>query len=163
MSLWRYYRKRVLAGEEYRTLIQSGFIHTHFSIHNISLPQPQILTYIPSLFMNILAKLDQQTNPLYQLNHCSVHLSSILTPICASKVSINGSDNGLSLSRCQSIIWTNAGILLIRTLGRHLSEILIYVSLSKKMHTKMSAKWRPFCFGLSVLKWSKYIFCTPHT
>ena len=40
-----------------------------------------------------------------------------VTHICVSKQTIIGSDNGLSPGRRQAIIWTNAGILLIRTLG----------------------------------------------
>ena len=74
--------------------------------------------------------------------------------ICVSKLIIIGSDNGLSPSRCQAIIWTNAGILLIRILGTNFSEILseIHAFWFKKMHLKMSsAKWRPFCLGLNVL------------
>ena len=39
-----------------------------------------------------------------------------VTHICVSKLTIIGSDNGLSPGRRQAIIWTNAGILLIRTL-----------------------------------------------
>ena len=35
---------------------------------------------------------------------------------------IIGSDNGLSPDRRQAIIWTNAGILLIRSLGINFSE-----------------------------------------
>ena len=38
-----------------------------------------------------------------------------------------GSDNGLSPSWCQAIIWTNAGISLIGPLGTNLSEILIEI------------------------------------
>ena len=80
-----------------------------------------------------------------------------MTHICVSKLTIIGSDNGLSPGRRQAIIWTNAGILLIRTLGTNFSEILsgIHVFSFKKMHFKMSsAKWRPFCLGLNVLKLS---------
>ena len=47
-----------------------------------------------------------------------------VTHICVSKLIIIGSDNGLSPGRHQAIIWTNAGILLIRTLGTNFSEIL---------------------------------------
>ena len=43
------------------------------------------------------------------------------------KLTIIGSDNGLSLGQCQAIIWTNAGILLIRPLGTNYSEILIAI------------------------------------
>ena len=77
-----------------------------------------------------------------------------VTHICVSKLTIIGSDNGLSPGRCQAIIWTNAGILLIGPLGTNLSEILIkiYTFSFNKMHLKMpSGKWRPFCLGLNVL------------
>ena len=47
-----------------------------------------------------------------------------MTHICVSKLTIIGSDNGLSPGRRQAIIWTNAGILLIRTLGTIFREIL---------------------------------------
>ena len=47
-----------------------------------------------------------------------------MTHICVIKLTIIGSDNGLSPGRRQAIIWTNAGILLIQTLGTNFSEIL---------------------------------------
>ena len=78
-----------------------------------------------------------------------------VTHICVSKLTIIGSDNGLSPGRGQAIIWTNAGILLIGPLGTNFSEILIGIQTFsfKKMHLKMSsAKWRPFSLGLDVLK-----------
>ena len=74
--------------------------------------------------------------------------------ICIFNLTIIGSDNGLSPGRCQAIIRTNAGILLIGPLGTNFSEILIGIQAFsfKKMHVKMSsAKWRPFCLGLNVL------------
>ena len=77
-----------------------------------------------------------------------------VTHICVSKLTITGSDNGLSPDRRQAIIWTNDGILLIRSLGTNFSEISIGIQTFyfKKMHLKMSsAKWRPFCLGLNVL------------
>ena len=46
-----------------------------------------------------------------------------VTHICVSKLTIIGSDNGLSPGRRQAIIWTNAGRLWIRTVGTNLSEI----------------------------------------
>ena len=47
--------------------------------------------------------------------------------ICVNKLTIIGSDNGLSPGRRQAIIWTNAGILLIGPLGTNFSEILIEI------------------------------------
>ena len=78
-----------------------------------------------------------------------------MTHKCVGKLTSIGSDNGLSPGRCQAIIRTNAGILLIGPLGTNFSEILMEIhKLSfKKMHLKMSSgKWRPFCIGLNVLK-----------
>ena len=48
-----------------------------------------------------------------------------VTHICVSKLTIIGSDNGLSHGRRQAIIWTKAGILLIGPLGTNFIEILI--------------------------------------
>ena len=42
--------------------------------------------------------------------------------ICISKITIIGSDDGLSPGQCQAIIQTNAGILFIHTLGTNFSE-----------------------------------------
>ena len=77
------------------------------------------------------------------------------THICVGKLTIIGSDNGLSPGRRQAIIWTNAGILLIGPLGTKFSEILIGIQTFsfRKMHLKISsAKWRPFCLGLYELR-----------
>ena len=77
-----------------------------------------------------------------------------VTHICVGKLTIIGSDNGLSPGRRQVIIWTNSGILLIEALGTNFSDILIGIQIFsfKKMPLKMSsAKWRPFCLGLNVL------------
>ena len=47
--------------------------------------------------------------------------------INVSKLTIIGSDNGLSPGRRQVIIWTNAGISLIGPLGTNVSEILVKI------------------------------------
>ena len=47
--------------------------------------------------------------------------------ICVIKLTIIGSDNGLSPGRHQAIIWTNDGILLTGTLGTNFNEILIEI------------------------------------
>ena len=77
-----------------------------------------------------------------------------VTHICVSSLTIVASNNGLSPGRRQAIIWTNAGILLIRSLGTNFSEILmeIHTVSFNKTHLKMSsAKWRPCFLGLNVL------------
>ena len=74
--------------------------------------------------------------------------------ICVSKLTVIGSDNGLSPGRRQAIIWTNVGILSIESLGTNSCEILIAIHIFPftKMHLKMlSAKWRPFCLSLNLL------------
>ena len=89
---------------------------------------------------------------LVQVMACYLTQWGRVTHICASK--LIGSDNGLSLGRRQAIIWTSAGMLLIRHRGKKLQWNLIEIHpLSlQKIHLKMSSvKWRPFCLGLNVL------------
>ena len=79
-----------------------------------------------------------------------------VTHICVSKLTIIGSDNGLSPGRRQAIIWTNAGILLIGPIRTNFNEIFIEINIIsfKKIHLKMSSgKWRPSCLGLNVFNW----------
>ena len=97
------------------------------------------------------------------------------THICVGNLTIIGSDNGLSPGPRQVIIWTNAGILLIRPLGTNFNEMLIEIWTFSfmKMHLKVSsAKWRPFCLGFNVLRvfpvyiilWSmRYYICLDST
>ena len=96
---------------------------------------------------------------------CLTHWGRV-THICVGKQAIIGSDNGLSPGRRQTIIWTNAGILLIEHLGTNFSEILIKSNTFsfKKMYSKMSSgKWRPFCLGLNVLTIPSHVdqLCSP--
>ena len=82
--------------------------------------------------------------------------------ICVIKPAIIGSDSGLSPSRRQAIIWTNDGILLIGSLGKNLSEILIkiYTFPFKKLHLKMWTQarfvnsWLQLC-PIQSTAWSK--------
>ena len=74
--------------------------------------------------------------------------------ICVSKLTIIGSDNGLSPGLRQAIIWTNAGILLIGQ-PKKINEILLgnHSFSFMKIHLKMpSGKWLPFGVGVNVLK-----------
>ena len=88
--------------------------------------------------------------------------------ICVRKLTIIGSDNGLSPGRHQAIIRTNDGKLLIVPLRTNISEILIVIHTFslKIMHLKMlSGNWRPFRLGLNVIiLWSlvKIIAVSPH-
>ena len=89
-----------------------------------------------------------------EIAKCTLTHWGQVTHICVGKLTNIGSDNGLSPGRRQTIIWTNAGILLIGPLGTNFSEFLVvfHTFSFNKMHLKMSsAKWRPFCLGLNVL------------
>ena len=68
--------------------------------------------------------------------------------ICVGKLTIIISDNGLLPGWRQAVISSNAGILLIGSLGANISEILIKIDTFpfQKIHLKMSSgKWRPSC------------------
>ena len=78
-----------------------------------------------------------------------------MTHICANKLNIMVSDNGLSPSRRQVFIWTNAGIMLTDPLATKLNEIFteFHTFLFHKMHLKISSASRwPFFLGLYVSK-----------
>ena len=77
-----------------------------------------------------------------------------MTHICVGKLTIIGSDNGLSPDRRQAIFGTNAGILLTGPLATNFNEVLseIYPVSFKKMHLKMSSgKCWIFCLDPNVL------------
>ena len=81
--------------------------------------------------------------------------------ICVCNLTTIGSDNGLSSGQNQAIIWANAGILLIGTLGTNFSEILIKLRtffFSRKCLSKcLSGKCQQFCHGLNVLMMMQFI------
>ena len=62
-----------------------------------------------------------------------------VTHICIGNLTIIGSDYGLSPGQRHAIILTNAGIMLIGSLGTNFSEILIEIDTFsfKKMYLKM--------------------------
>ena len=71
-----------------------------------------------------------------------------MTHICVGKLTIIGSDNGLSPGRRQAIIWTSVGILSSGPLGTNFSEVFIEIETFSftKMHLNMSSgKCRPHC------------------
>ena len=85
------------------------------------------------------------------LTHCSPVMH-----IWISKLTIIGSDNGLSPVGYQAIIWTNVVSLSIGPVGTNFNQLVFKIQTFSftKMHLKMSGKWRPFCLSLNVL--------TPH-
>ena len=81
------------------------------------------------------------------------------THMCVSKLTIIGSDNGLSPGRWQAMIWTNAGILWIDPFGINVSGISIEIhtfSFSIPNLKMSSGNWRSFCPGLTVLMIGTY-------
>ena len=105
-----------------------------------------------SLKKMLLKMSSTKWHPCYSGHNVLTHWGRV-THIYVGNLTIIGSDYGLSPGRSQSIIWTNARILLIGHWWTN-CEILIGIQAFsfKKMHLKMSsAKWRPFCFGLNVL------------
>ena len=88
-----------------------------------------------------------------------------VTHTCVGKLTIIGSDNGLSPGRRQAITWTSDGIYLTGPLETNFNEILIEIDIFSftKMHLeKSSGKWRPFCLGLNVLPLSCLVYQVLH-
>ena len=74
--------------------------------------------------------------------------------ICVSKLTIIGSDNGLSPGQCQAIICTNAGILLIKKILPNFTEVLSEInifSFNEILLKALYVKLQQFCLGLNVL------------
>ena len=67
------------------------------------------------------------------------------THICVGKLTIIGSDNGLSPGRRQTIIRTNAELLLIGSVGINFSEILIEIHFEYVVCEMVSILSRPQC------------------
>ena len=78
----------------------------------------------------------------------------VFAHICGSKITIIGSDNGLSPCRCQASHYLNQCWNIVHSNLRNFSEILseIHTFSIKKMYFKMSSgKWLPFCLDLNEL------------
>ena len=109
-------------------------------------------TKIPYLIINIFLVISQHW--CRWLKFCHLTYWGRVTHKWVSKLTIIGSDNGLSPGQHHAIIWTNAGILIIGPLGTNLKEILIEIHTFsfKKIHFKTSSgKWWPFCLCLNML------------
>ena len=96
----------------------------------------------------VMTSLYHQWDFLYWLVTLNIKSLSLnhwgrVTHICVSQLTMTGSDNGFLPGRRQAIIWTNAGTLLIGTLGTKFREM--------KMHLKTSGKLRKFCLRLNLI------------
>ena len=111
---------------------------------------PSATRYGPFVLIeNFNALILFETFVLYSLTHWGR-----VTHICARRLTSIASDNGLSPGRRQAIIWTNAGILLIRSVGTNFSEISLTIQTFSftKMHLKMSSgKCQALYLGLNEL------------
>ena len=108
------------------------------------------------LEMKILKRIVCVCAKIYLDNYVAINLLRPSDAYMRQKLTIIGSDNGLSPGRRQAIIWTNDGILLIRTFRTHFSEIISEINTFsfKEIHLKMSSgSWRLFCLGLNVSTW----------
>ena len=131
-----------------------GFTLENKILHELN--QDAIIFILRIAFENVSCKnillIWINLNPTWMINHLT-HWGRV-THICIVKLTIIGSDNGLSPGRRQAITWTNVGILLIGPLGTNFSEMLIEIHIFSfmKIHLKKSSgKWRPFCLGLNML------------
>ena len=105
---------------------------------NSNIPAMETPLHRPIIVMvTALKDLDKTSDMSQLLTHWS-----LVMHICVSKLTIIASDNGLWPGRRQAIIWTNAGILLIRTLGTNFSEMLseIHPFYSRKCHLQNGGK-----------------------
>ena len=134
---------RYSLGTDYETTIYSTIIwQFHAYLHH---------------YHNILAVAECTTGSQDAIEYDYLTHWGRVTHICVGRLTIIGSDNGLSPERRQAIIWTIAGILLIGPLGTNFSEILIEIqTLSlKKTRLKMSsAECCSFRLGLNALKYN---------
>ena len=96
----------------------------------------------------IVPNVDQDLWYVLSLGHSSLTHWGRVTHVCVSKLTIIGSDNGLSPGWGQAIIWTNAGILLIGPLGTNFSKILIKI---QTFSSKGNAFQDAVCEMLSIL------------
>ena len=76
--------------------------------------------------------------------------------ICVGNRAIIVSDNGLSPVRRQAIIWTSAGVLVIRSLGTNFSELLSknsYIYIQRNAFENVVCEMAAIlCLRLNVLK-----------
>ena len=98
------------------------YIYTFYQTISEGVSHVTILEKFQNLNFNNLSSFVTLTLSCVHVMWMLTHWGRV-THICVSKLTIIGSDNGLSPGRRQAIIWTNAGILLIGPLGTNFSEI----------------------------------------
>ena len=79
-----------------------------------------------------------------------------VTHIYVIKLTIIGSDNGLSPGRHQAIIWTIAGILLIGPFGTNFSNRNSYIFIQENAFENVVCEMASICLGLNVDNYIHY-------
>ena len=77
-----------------------------------------------------------------------------MTHICVSSQIFIGSDNSFSPGRRQAIIWPNAELLLIRTLGTNFSEMFnrnSNIFIQENVFENVVCEMSSICLGLDVI------------
>ena len=90
------------------------------------LPDMEVI-YNLTLYISCQIYLVRNPSHIREIHNCVLTHWGRVTHIFVSKLTIIGSDNGLSPGRRQAIIWINAGILLIGPLGTNFIEIYIEI------------------------------------
>ena len=126
--------------------IQIHVFNQYFWIH-FHRSRANVLTKIPNSHMK------HPRNPHASKPNTLTHWDRV-THTCVGTQTIIGSNNGFSPGPRQAIMWTNAGILLIRNLKTNLNEIWSEnktFSSNKLLLIVLSAKWSQICIDLNVL------------
>ena len=129
------------------TLLTIGPLETHSCQTWIK------IQYFPWDEMHLKSRLQNVGRFVYQCINVLTHWG-LVTHICVGNLTNTGSNNGFSPGGRQAIILTNAGIMLIGTLGTNFNGILIKIQTFsfKIIHLKMSSgKWRSSCLAINVL------------
>ena len=111
----------------------------------------RFLVYITNISMNYTIFRDDYVNLKEPKAYMFLTYWGQDTYMCISTLTIVVSGDGFLPSRCQVIIRTNAGILLIGPIGTNFNEILIenHTSSFKTINLNMtSGKWHPFCLNV---------------
>ena len=125
------------------TVSGNGSLHDLSSTKSSGIHSRIIFTWIFKIFL--------KSHPHPPVDNELTHWGWV-THTCFGKLTITGSDNGLSPNRRQTIIGTNAGILLSLRNKLHWNlNQNSYFFIQENAFKNVVWKW-PFCFGLNVLK-----------
>ena len=156
----------------------------HKSIKEIGYT-PRMYCHLKIFVLSVVSAILKVTHvhTIVKVHHIpSIYSLRPVTYICISELTIIGSDKGLSPGHCQSIIWTNAGILYIGPSGTKFNEMLIEIHLftliqenfiskchlENGVHQEQSFLWSvllgsgicqlyPYIWGLLLWHWGNHL------